>query len=108
MASQDSASSSLPQLSYKLETPNSGSFLTNIFFYLDNMDVTKSCVLIKHLTTFCGASFPSDPSFCCLVVKAAFLLGLLDPSGGVLIVASQRQRGPSAAHPGPWVHMKGD
>lgn len=44
---------------------------------------------------------------CCLLVKAAFPLGLLNLSGGALIVASQRQGGPSAAHPSPWVCMKG-
>lgn len=40
-------------------------------------------------------------------MKAAFLLGLLNLSSGVLIVASQRQGGPSAAHPSPWVCTKG-
>lgn len=53
--------------------------------------------------------FLPTPSFCCLLVKAAFLLGLLNVSGGggVLIVGSQRQGGPRAAHPSPWVCMKG-
>ena len=49
----------------------------------------------------------STRDFCCLLVKAAFLLGLLNLSGGVLIVASQRLGGPRVAHPSPWVCMRG-
>lgn len=44
-------------------------------------------------------------SFCSLF-KAAFPLGLLNQSGGALIVASQRHGGPSVAHPSPWVCMR--
>ncbi len=79
------------------------------------MDITLNFrslhIFIKTQTvvkkTFGDARFPSDPGFCCLLVKAAFLLGLLNLSGGVLIEASQRQGGPIAAHPSPWVCMKG-
>lgn len=49
----------------------------------------------------------STRAFCCLLVKAAFLLGLLHRSGGVLIVASQKLGGPRVAHPNPWVCMRG-
>lgn len=51
--------------------------------------------------------FHPTPAFYSLLVKAAFLLGLLNLSGWVLIEASQRQGGPSAAHPSPWVCVKG-
>lgn len=44
-------------------------------------------------------------SFCSLF-KAAFPLGLLNQSGGALIIASQRHGGPSVAHPSPWVCMR--
>lgn len=38
--------------------------------------------------------------------KAAFPLGLLNQSGGALIIASQRHGGPDVAHPSPWVCMR--
>lgn len=42
----------------------------------------------------------------CLLLKAAFPLGLLYLRGGALIVASQRHGGPCAVHPSPWVCIK--